>query len=70
MKTLTVVFRIRRIGKITFENITTKIDVEKDSTEKEIGQQINYHFNKYIDEPSIIDKDDYKIINSLGDLQL
>jgi len=48
MKTLRLKFKYRLLGQY-FPNITTElVDVESDSTEEEITQQINVAYNNFI----------------------
>ena len=63
MVTLNIQYNYRLIkeGKTTSQKVL--VDVESDSTEKEINAQIMYHFYKYIDTPDMIDIYPYEIIN-------
>jgi hypothetical protein len=66
MKTLSIKFSFRKIGDITPKSILCKVDVEKDSTDTEIDQQIKLYFREYIDEKSIVEILPYQIISTLS----
>ena len=51
MKTLKVKFKIRYIGEYLPKEIIENVEVESDSNEKEIDQQIKYYYNREIVQP-------------------
>lgn len=65
MKTISVKFNYRLIGKSVKTNSIEKIDVEEDSDELGIKRQILWYFNKFIDNQNIVEVYDYEIINRL-----
>ena len=62
MRTLNIRFRYRVLGEIFTQSTTTLVDVETDSNDKEIDEEIKWYFREYIDHSSITEVLPYEIL--------
>ena len=62
METKTVRFKVRYLGDKTPTYSIEEVDVEKDSTEKEIDEQIKWYYIRYIVTEKVVETYPYEIL--------